>query len=180
MGTPQSRFGGNAGSGRTDRPVAGVIGGLTPGKLYCWALVARNDWGANIAFPTVDSTVGAFTAGRPAATTNRATNVTRSRAMLHGSFNPSADTNLQYFFVWDRVGSKLCRTGVLPKTSAWKFSFSPLVFVSRHDTRDHVVAARIGRLAHRTRYCFKLVVWSSEPSVTTTYFGRMRTFKTAR
>lgn len=179
MGSPQTQAGGNLGSATTERQVTVQLGGLTAGKAYCAAIVATNDAGSSVAFPSGELSPFYFSAGKPHVSTQPASSVGRSGATLHGTLNVSGDTRPEYFFVWDKAGSPLCRTGRVPQNSAWTFNAGTPVHFRQHDTSNHSVSAHIGHLKRGTKYCFKLVLWSSEPRDTTYYLGQLRTFKTA-
>ncbi len=180
MGSATVTPGGDAGSGSTARRVSGVLTGLTPGVAYCWAIVAANGAGASIAFP--DGTTSNFEAGKPTVMSDPATRVTRSRATLHGAITTSGDSlGSEYFFVWDRAGSSLCRSGgKLPENRVWSFKFGTPENLRSGDSARQRVSARIGGLRRNTTYCYEAVLWSSEPQVTTTYTGRLRRFRTAQ
>jgi hypothetical protein len=179
MGSPMMTPGRELGSRTSTRHVSGVISGLTPGTSYCWAIVAKNGAGSSIVFPGGDSSTPNFAAGKPTVVTQSATRVTRSGATLHGTINTSGDSlEPKYFFAWDRVGSSFCRSGgKLPPNQAWTFNFATPTQLKSGDTADQVVSARIGRLRPRAKYCFVLVLWSSEPEITNTYTGRLRSFR---
>jgi uncharacterized delta-60 repeat protein len=84
----------DVGSGSYSVAVAQPIGGLSPGTIYHYRLVATNyvstTLGGDLTFQTLPVTV-------PAVTTLAASNITTTEATLNGSANPSNATTVAWF-----------------------------------------------------------------------------------
>jgi hypothetical protein len=133
----------SAGSGSAAVNVNAAVTGLTAGTTYHFRLVATSAAGTTNGADLTFNTSGAQ--GPPAATTEPATSISSTGAMLHGTVNPNGLVTNYYF----EYGTT---TGYGAATTAGN---------AGSGSGDVMVSTNIGSLTASTLYHFRLVATSS-------------------